>query len=405
MAPATALGFLLLGGSLALLLANRPAVAQIAALPAGFISASAVFGYAFGARPLYDVVGFSSVAIHTAVGQNALFLSVLFARADRGFMRRVSSGGPGGMAARRLLAPALVLFPLLGLLRLAGQKAGLYGLEFGTAILTLSFIVLFGALTLWAGGFVDRQEAARFAGQEKLAKQSDQLARSNAELEQFAYVASHDLQEPLRMIASYLELIERRYKGRLDQDADEFIGYAVDGAKRLQTMIHDLLDYSRVSTRAAPLESVNSEAILEEAIQDLGVSIRESQTRITHGPMPMVLADRAQMGQVFRNLISNALKFKSEAAPQVHVSAVRDASEWRFTVRDNGIGMEAHHSERVFRMFQRLHTREEYPGTGIGLAVCKKIVERHGGRIWVESAPDEGSKFYFTLPVVGGNGQ
>lgn len=404
MALAAAFGFLLLGGSLALFLANRPALAQVVALPAGFTSTLEVFAHAFGSRPPNDFTGFSSVAIHTSVGQSVLFLSILLAGGENGFMRRLSSSGPGGVAARRLLAPAVVLFPLLGLLVLTGQKGGLYGLEFGTGMLTLGHLILFCALVLWAGGFVDTQEAERLAGREKVERQSRQLEQSNAELEQFAYVASHDLQEPLRMIASYLELIERRYKGRLDQDADEFIGFAVDGAKRLQTMIHDLLDYSRVSTRAAPLESVSFEAILEEAISDLGVSIRESETQITHGPMPTVLVDRAQMGQLFRNLIGNALKFKSAATPQVHISAMREPSEWRFSVRDNGIGMEPDHFERVFRMFQRLHTREEYPGTGIGLAVCKRIVERHGGRIWVESVPHEGSKFSFTLPATGGNG-
>jgi light-regulated signal transduction histidine kinase (bacteriophytochrome) len=206
------------------------------------------------------------------------------------------------------------------------------------------------------------------------------------------------------MIASYLELIERRYKGKLDQDADEFIGFAVDGAKRLQTLIQDLLAYSRLTTHAAPAESVDSEAILEEAIQDLGMTVRESGARITHGPLPTVAADRAQLSQVFRNLLGNSLKFHGEAIPEVHVSALREGIEWKFSIRDNGIGMDAQHSERVFRMFQRLHTREEYPGTGIGLAVCKKVVERHGGRIWVDSEPGAGSRFCFTLPLEGGVG-
>ena len=404
MALTTALGFMLLGASIVCLLTNRAGAAQALALPAGFLSAAAVVGYAFGARSLYQVEGFATVAVHTAVGQHVLSLAVLLSSGDRGLMRRVSSSGPGGTAVRKLLAPAFLLFPLLGLVSLAGQKAGRYGLEFGTAILTLTYILLLGALMLWIGKRVDRHEEERVAVQELLAMRSEELTRSNAELEQFAYIASHDLQEPLRMIASYLELLERRYRGRLDTDADEFIGFAVDGAKRLQTLIQDLLAYSGVATRAMPPEPVNSEVVLDEAIQDMGISIRESNARITHEPLPTVTADRAQLAQLFRNLLENALKFRTQAPPEVHISVSRDGTAWRFAVRDNGIGMDAQHFERAFRMFQRLHTREEYAGTGIGLAVCKKIVERHGGRIWLESNPGEGSKFFFTLPVAGGNG-
>jgi signal transduction histidine kinase len=402
MAPLSAFGFLFLGASLASLHMNHPRLAHALALPAGFTSAGSMIGYVFQAQSIYTGVANATVAIHTAVGQNVLFLSILLGSAESGLMRLVSSSGPGGMTTRRLLAPVLLLFPVLGLLHLLGQRTGWFDPAFGTGILTLSFIFLFGALVIWSAGRVDRQETARIAGEEELARRSVLLARSNADLEQFAYVASHDLQEPLRMIASYLELLERRYKGRLDEDADVFIGFAVDGAKRLQVLIQDLLSYSRLSTRALPPEPVNSETVLEEAIQDFGVSIQESNAEVTHGPLPTVVADRAQLAQVFRNLLGNALKFHSDASPKVHVSVQREADQWRFSVGDNGIGMDPQHAERVFRMFQRLHTREEYPGTGIGLAVCRKIVERHGGRIWLESERGAGTRMFFTLPVEGG---
>jgi signal transduction histidine kinase len=404
MAQATALGFILLGISLVCLHANRAVAAQTIALPAGFLSVVAGIGYMFGARSLYQIGGFAAVAVHTVLGQSVLALAILLSSGDRGLMVRFSNRGPGGAVVRRLLAPTLLLLPLLGLANLAAQKAGRYDLELGTAILALTHILLFAALVLWIGRRVDHQEEERIAGQELLAKRSEQLTRSNSELEQFAYIASHDLQEPLRMIASYLELLERRYKGRLDDDADEFIGFAVDGAKRLQILIHDLLAYSKVGIQAPPPEMVNAEVVLDQAIQDMGISIHESNARVSHGPLPTVTGDRAQLGQVFRNLLGNALKFHSDLVPEVHVSASRDGEAWRFAVRDNGIGIEPQHFERAFRMFQRLHTREEYPGTGIGLAVCKKIVERHGGKMWVESNSGEGSRFFFTLPVAGGNG-
>ena len=232
-----------------------------------------------------------------------------------------------------------------------------------------------------------------------LARTAEELTRSNLELEQFAYVASHDLQEPLRMVASYLQLIERRYRGQLDSDADEFIGFAVDGAKRMQVLIHDLLEYSRVGTRGKAFESTDCAAVLEEVIANLHVAILESEAAVTHDALPVVLADPIQLTQLLQNLIGNAIKFRRPEAPvQVHVTAAHEGAEWVFSVRDNGIGIPAGQAERIFNIFQRLHTRDQYPGTGIGLAICKRIVERHGGRIWVESQPEHGSTFFFTIP-------
>jgi PAS domain S-box-containing protein len=269
--------------------------------------------------------------------------------------------------------------------------------------------------------------------------QRQELVRSNAELEQFAHITSHDLQEPLRMIISYLQLLSRRYQGKLDADADEFIGYAVDGATRMQALIQALLGYARLSSRKQPFEPVNCNIVLQDAIANLYVAIKESKASISADPLPMVWGDATQLTQLFQNLIANAIKFRRETPPQIEVrvkpvdafGAVFPAdfspilkedlatmsSAWCFTITDNGIGIEPQYLDRIFVIFQRLHTRVTYPGTGIGLAICKKIVERHGGTIWVESTPDRsnsgsqqpsttqqdgyGSRFYFIIPAVG----
>lgn len=235
--------------------------------------------------------------------------------------------------------------------------------------------------------------------QQALAKRTQDLARSNAELEQFAYVASHDLQEPLRMVASYTQLLARRYQGKLDQDANDFIGYAVDGANRMQRLINDLLAFSRVGTRGKPFEPTDCNAVLKDVLDNLQMSIEESGATITCDDLPTVAADESQLSQLFQNLIVNSIKFRSEQAPNIHISAQRRENDWQFSVRDNGIGIAPEYFDRIFVIFQRLHARGEYPGTGIGLAVCKRIVERHNGHIWVESEPGQGATFNFTLPV------
>jgi PAS domain S-box-containing protein len=244
-----------------------------------------------------------------------------------------------------------------------------------------------------------RDITERVRMQQTLAEHAAELARSNAELQQFAYVASHDLQEPLRMVASFTELLAKRYRGKLDTDADEFIHYVVDGAKRMQALIEDLLTYSRVGTRGRPFAATECDAVLDRVLSDLALALAETGGAVTRDPLPTVLADEPQLGQLLQNVISNALKFRGPAPPRVHVTAARDGTHWRFAVRDNGIGIAPEHAERIFGMFQRLHARGEYPGTGIGLAVCKKIVERHGGRMWVESEPGRGATFYFTIPA------
>ena len=224
-----------------------------------------------------------------------------------------------------------------------------------------------------------------------------ELDRSNKELGQFAYVASHDLQEPLRMVSSYTQLLARRYQGKLDANADEFIAYAVDGANRMQRLINDLLAYSRVGTRGKEFEPTDCAAAFDLALANLQAATVENGAVVTRDPLPTLMADKLQIGQLFQNLIGNAVKYHGAEPPRVHVSAERKGDDWVFSVRDNGIGIDPQYAERIFVIFQRLHTREEYPGTGIGLAICKKIVERHGGRIWMESQLGSGTTFYFTI--------
>jgi signal transduction histidine kinase len=234
---------------------------------------------------------------------------------------------------------------------------------------------------------------------EALSKRTEELTRSNIELDQFASVVSHDLQEPLRMITAYVHLLQTQYRGKLDKDADEFIGFAVDGAERMQGLINDLLTYSRVGTRGKEFTSTDCNVVLTRTILNLKTAIDESGAQVTYDPLPTVPGDEFQLGQLLQNLISNAIKYRGERPIKIHVGCARDGDMWRFAVYDNGIGIDREHIERIFVIFQRLHTRQEYPGTGIGLAICKKIVDRHRGKIWVESEPMEGSTFYFSLPV------
>jgi light-regulated signal transduction histidine kinase (bacteriophytochrome) len=234
-----------------------------------------------------------------------------------------------------------------------------------------------------------------------LMDQTDELRRSNEELQQFAYIASHDLQEPVRMVSNFTELLGRRYGDRLDDDGREFIRFAIDGARRMQRLIQDLLKYSRVGTHGQEPAPVSAEVVLGGVLANLRMAIDESGAVIHHDPLPEVMADESQIAQLLQNLIANAIKFHGPSTPQIHIAAELQGNHWQFVVGDNGIGIDPDQHERVFQIFQRLHSRDEYPGSGIGLAVCKRIVQRHGGQIWLESQPGAGSTFFFTLPAVG----
>jgi PAS domain S-box-containing protein len=229
------------------------------------------------------------------------------------------------------------------------------------------------------------------------------LERARQDMEQFAYVASHDLQEPLRMVSSYLQLIERRYRGRLDGDADDFINFAVDGARRMQNLISDLLTYSRIGTRGKPFGPTDLNEVLDDALTGMNEQLERARAKVTRDPLPSLIADATQLEQLFQHLIGNSLKFRGSRRPRIHVGAREVDGEWVFSVRDNGIGIDPGYADRIFVIFQRLHGRDEFPGTGMGLAICKRIVERRGGRIWVESEPGKGSTFYFTMPQRGAN--
>jgi PAS domain S-box-containing protein len=238
----------------------------------------------------------------------------------------------------------------------------------------------------------------RLKAEEDLRKYAEHLKRSNEDLERFAYIASHDLQEPLRNVISFSQLLERRYRGQLNSDADEYIEYIVEGGKRMQALVNDLLEYSRVNTRAEPFRSTRCDEVLEKALQNLQFAIDETRAVIKSTHLPVLTVDPEQLRMVFQNLISNAIKFRRDEPPFIQISTEKIPGMWKFAVQDNGIGIDSAFFDRIFVIFQRLHTRDRYPGTGVGLAIVKKIIERHGGRIWVESEVGVGSTFYFTLP-------
>lgn len=250
---------------------------------------------------------------------------------------------------------------------------------------------------------ISRDITERKNAEQALERRTEELAEANARLQEFAYIASHDLQEPLRMVASYVKLLEKRYRGQLDQEADEFIAYAVDGANRMQALIQGLLEYSRVGTEGKPLTPIALEHVLAHTLKNLEIPIHDSEALITHDALPIVMGDELQLEQLLQNLISNALKFKrADTPPCIHISACLEGDHCLISVQDNGIGFDMKYKDRIFAMFQRLHARSEYTGTGIGLAVCRRIVERHNGNIWAESVVGSGTTFYFTLTLAQG---
>lgn len=270
----------------------------------------------------------------------------------------------------------------------------------GTVRWVLSVGQSFSTSSGWAGKrgvVIDITE--RKLAEEAQAQLLDAVQRANSELQQFAHIVSHDLNEPLRTVTNYVQLLELRCQGKLDTTAQECIAFAVEGTKRMQQLLADLLAYTRIDNQERPFALIDCETLLVRTLSDLHSAIVDSGAEVTHDPLPTVYGDGVRLGQVFQNLIGNALKFHGAAPPRIHISAHREDQQWRFSIRDHGIGFDPKHADRIFQIFQRLHTRKEYTGTGIGLAICKKIIDQHGGRIWVESTPGQGATFWFVLPA------
>lgn len=355
-----------------------------------------------GLDSVVRVVGFTrlrgTLATDAAFVWAAIPKSVAYADIDRLLWHHLAALGLVALlaAGAAWMTGHLLLVRPLGALVTAATRVGAGDL---TARARLPYTA--GEFGRLARAF-DEMAAALAREREALARQAAELARSNADLERFAYVASHDLQEPLRMVASYTTLLGRRYGGRLDADADEFIAYAVDGATRMQQLIDDLLAYSRVGTRGKDFVPTDCESVLDHALANLQFAIQESGAVVTREPLPTVTADAAQLTLVFQNLVGNAIKFRGAERPAIHVSAAQRDGAWVFAVSDNGIGIDPAYADRIFVVFQRLHGPADYSGTGIGLAISKRIVERHGGRIWVESEPGKGATFRFTIPATRG---
>ena len=275
----------------------------------------------------------------------------------------------------------------------------------------LFLIILFGFFILGSAvihrfhnrevGLIENQLREIREVERQLELRTQELERSNRDLAQFAYVASHDLRAPVRTMKSFAQILDKDYKGKLDSAADEYLGFIMDGAERLETLINDLLTYSRIDTQGISFKPVNCSSVFDQVKNDLLFGVEDTKADVTRDDLPTVMGDGSQMSQLFQNLLSNAIKFHGDDPPRVHVSAERQDDAWLFAVRDNGIGIDPEHTERIFAMFQRLHTQEEYPGTGMGSAICKKILERHGGNIWVKSQLGVGSTFYFTIPAPG----
>ncbi len=299
---------------------------------------------------------------------------------------------------RQISMPIIYKERVLGLLQVANKETDYTSKDVGL----LETLVKIIAPVFDAKVRREQEENARQRAEENLLTVNEKLKRSNEELEQFAYVASHDLQEPLRMVSSYVQLLARRYKGKLDSDADDFINYAVDGSERMKNLINDLLTVSRVTTQGQPFIRTNLTEVLNMILKNLTLKIQDNNAIIRSDPLPIINADATQIGQVFQNLIGNAIKFHGDQRPEIHVGVKELKDLWQFFIQDNGIGIEPQNFDKLFRIFQRLNPNEKYPGTGIGLAVCKRIVERHGGQIWVDSELGKGSTFFFSIPKIEG---
>ena len=394
MSPITAGSFVLLG--LSMLLGRRPSrpavgFAQTSIFIVVLVSMAFLMLYGFGLEAPLEYSDLASVSVHSALGLMLVAIAQAWRSRNRGVLSEVLRDTPGALLLRRIAIPCTLGLVAIARIRLEGERAGWYGDEIGVAIMVGSALAIVVAFTIIASRAIDR----RMGQIEGLARD---LRRSNLDLEHFAHAASHDLAEPLRMVTSYMDLLERRYADRLDEDAREFIGFATDGASRMQGLLDGLLTYSRVGGAKKNFRYIETDAIVDAALMDLDVKIKDKGAHISRGSLPVVNGDPVQLSQLFQNLMTNALKFTPAGTAKVEIGADGEGKMHRFWVRDNGIGIDPRFSDKVFLIFERLHGVGEYPGTGLGLALCKKIVERHGGRIWVESESGAGATFLFTLP-------
>jgi signal transduction histidine kinase len=415
MAFITAINFILLGLCILLWDVKTPRLyrpTQILAIIVGFNSLIGFLAYVYNVSLFYHIPQFTAISIYATITFILLFTAILLARPDIGVMSIINSNNISGILARRLLPLIIILPIILGLISRYGANTGLYNEQLAD-IIFLFFILIFLTIIVWITiisikKIDDDRRLLEIEYQASLEKKvrdrtkeleqlNKELEQSNKDLQQFAYVTSHDLREPLRMITSFLQLLERRYEYKLDQDANEFIGFAVNGAKRLDYMINDLLEYSRVANKKREFNEIDINKVLEQTILNLKSSIDDSRAEITYDPLPTLHGDEQLMILLFQNLISNSIKYRKEEIPKINISAIKESNQYLFTVKDNGIGMSPDHLKKIFTIFQRLHTKEEYEGTGIGLAIAQKIVHQHSGEIWVESEQGKGSTFYFTI--------
>ena len=365
------------------------------------ISLMVLLGYLYDAPEFYKISYYTATSIYAGIVFMLISFAVLIARPETGFMEVLTSGEYGSIFGLRILFVLAIISIVFGWLRILGQNLGYYDTAFGTVLYTLSVLIILSIFVWNSILSLNKTDRERKDANNELKKNLEELERSNKELKSFTHITSHDLQEPLRTITSYSQLIERRYKRQLDPDADEFLEYMVSDAKRMKSMIQGLLDYSHVEAKGDEFKEVNTEKALDIALSNLQHSIEQYHAEVTHDPLPPVFADENQIVNVFQNLIDNALKFrKKDETPKIHISAKKDDNEWIFSVKDNSMGIEDQYFDKIFEVFKRLHAIGEYEGAGIGLAIVKRIIDRHGGHIWVKSSPGEGSTFYFTIPLV-----
>ena len=405
MAFSTAINLILI--SLAILVFDKETdkgyrPSEFLGIAVGYLTIFVIIGYIYQTA-VYSIYLYITMAIYSAFTFIIIVLGILSARPDKGIMEILISNKAGSNFGRKILL-AIIISPLvLGWLRLLGQDFLLYDTKFGITLMVFFTILILTVLVTYNIVSTNKVDDKRLKAEKELKKLVEELKHSNYELEQFTYITSHDLQEPLRTIASFTQLMEIRYKNKLDQDADEYIEFIVIAAKRMKMMIQGLIEYSQIGTSETRFKPVDTKEVLDITLSILNSAIGEINAVITHDPLPAIMGNKRQLVKLFQNLIGNSIKYRNPSEQlKIHISARKDEenNEYVFSIKDNGIGMEKKYGEKIFEIFKRLHTIDKYAGTGIGLAIAKRIVEHQNGKIWVESEPGRGSTFYFTLKSI-----